>query len=44
MRVKRTLPPAAAPIALYDMLDGIKGQRRDQAENKDLKADIKNMF
>ncbi|MCF8096018.1 MAG: DegT/DnrJ/EryC1/StrS family aminotransferase [Desulfobacteraceae bacterium] len=44
MRIQRTLPPAAAPITINDIFNGIKGLRRGQAEIENFKADIRKKF
>lgn len=44
MPVKRTLPPAAAPIPLHDIFCGIQGLRQGQAAVENFKTDIRNTF
>ena len=44
MRIKRTLPPAAAPITIEDLFKGFKGLFRGQTEIENFKSDIKKHF
>jgi perosamine synthetase len=44
MRVGRTLPPAAAPIRLGDVLSGFKGATRKQAEIERFVGELKQFF
>jgi len=44
MRIKRTLPPAAAPMNIEDLSGGFKGLLRGQAEIESFKSDIKKHF
>ncbi|MDZ7833611.1 MAG: DegT/DnrJ/EryC1/StrS family aminotransferase [Desulfobacterales bacterium] len=44
MRVKRTLPPAAAPIPLNDIFCGIQGLQQGPAAIENFKADIRKKF
>ena len=44
MRIKRTLPPAAAPITITDILKGVNGLFKGQTEVEHFKTAIKNGF
>lgn len=44
MRIKRTLPPAAAPIYLRDLLSGILAIHRGQQELDRFEAELKDYF
>jgi perosamine synthetase len=44
MRIGRTLPPAAAPIYKYDILEGFKGLLRGQVEIDDFRLELKEYF
>lgn len=44
MRIGRTLPPAAAPIYLNDIINGLKGAFNGQREVERFRAELKNYF
>lgn len=44
MRIRRTLPPAAAPIYMNNIINGITGIFRGQKEIERFRAELKNYF
>jgi perosamine synthetase len=44
IRIGRTLPPAAAPISLRDIWNGLKGLLRGQAEIKRFESELRDYF
>lgn len=44
MRIGRTLPPAAAPIYLNDIINGLKGAFKGQREVERFREELKNYF
>lgn len=44
MRIGRTLPPAAAPIYLRDIISGLKGLIREQKAIERFRSELKNYF
>lgn len=44
MRIGRTVPPAAAPLSIYNLLDGFRGQLIGQPEIERFRKELKEYF